>query len=73
MAQGFIAAPPSLALRERGEAALGRSLGSRPPDGMTRSTSRFSGVKYLRATRLMSSVVTFRKMSNSPSADAMSF
>jgi hypothetical protein len=33
-----------------------------------RSTRRFSGVKYLRATRLMSSVVTFRKVSNSPSA-----
>ena len=38
------------------------------PDGITVSTSRFSGRKYVRATRWTSAVVMLWKMSNSASA-----
>ena len=53
-----------------------RSSASPPPlsfpDGISVSTSRFSGVKYVRATRCTSAAVMFWKMSNSPSAVVMS-
>src|SRR5205814_843529 len=42
------------------------------PDGISVRTSRFSGRKYVRATRCTSATVMFWKMSNSPSAVLMS-
>src|SRR5262249_7275218 len=42
------------------------------PDGSSVSTIRFSGLKYVRATRCTSATLVFWKMSNSPSAVLMS-
>jgi hypothetical protein len=42
------------------------------PFGMIVITSRFSGVKYVFATRWTSAALMFMKMSNSPSAVLMS-
>src|SRR5688572_14645967 len=65
--------------REHGGQAAEREQGGSgfdvhmPPRGLMRITIRPSGTKYFRATRRMSSSVTFWKVSNSPSAEAMSF